>query len=217
MRRTQPSAQANQRRNLLGPVRDRAITKPIPTNRSTTSTRAGVSRSERLVPHRSPPIDLTSDAEDDSERSFATEEEEEEVEDDEDEDEDEENKDEEAAYEDEEDVRLANASPGRANMLSTANLSRFHHIVEESIYTVCYEHRYDYGDTQFSILGSYTDMADANAAVLGSKSGRGFDWDDYREQWSTDGTVSIHGSGEEDNYKVMIRKTRLKRRVTLSR
>lgn len=212
MRRTQPSAQANQRRNLLGPVRDRAITKPIPTNRSTASTGAGISRSERLVPHRSLPIDLTSDAEDDGERFSAAEEDEE--------NENEGDEDEEDEYYDDEDVRLENASPGRANMLSIANLSRFHHIVEESIYTVCHEHRYDYGPTQFSILGSYTHMADANAAVLGypnNKSLGGFEWDDYREQWSIDGTVSIHGSGEEDNYKVLIRKTKLKRRVPLSR
>jgi len=168
MRRTQPSAQRSQRRNILGPVRDRAITKPIPTNRSTASTGAGISRSERLVPHRSPPIDLTSDAEDDGERFSAAEEDEE--------NENEGDEDEEDEYYDDEDVRLANASPGRANRLSTAKFC----LVEESIYTVCYEHRYDYGDSQFSILGSYTHMADANAVVLGyrdEKTRRGFEWE----------------------------------------
>jgi hypothetical protein len=121
MRRTQPSAQANQRRNLLGPVRDRAITKPIPTNRSTASTGAGISRSERLVPHRSPPIDLTSDAEDDGERFSAAEEDEE--------NENEGDEDEEDEYYDDEDVRVANASPGRANRLSTAKFC----LVEERL------------------------------------------------------------------------------------
>lgn len=229
MRRTQPSAHRNQRRNILGPARDRAITKPIPTNRSNAS---GINRSAHLVPHRGPPIDLTSDADEDSELSFATDEDEEDGNEedlddgngqdpddgngqdlddgngqDQDEHQYEANPDEQPPYEHSEHLYPSPTSPKRLKF----------HLVEETIYTVYYEHRHDYSTDQFSILGAYTDISDANAAVLRCRYAQGhqwgFEWDDYRELWARDGTVSIRGRGEEDNYHVSIRKMKLGRRV----
>lgn len=230
MRRTQLSAHGSQRRNIFGPARDRAITKPIPTNRSNAS---GINRSAHLVPHRGPPIDLTGDSgDDDSECSFATDEDGEDgdgqdpddgngqdLDDGNGQDPDdwhgehqhEANPDEQPPYEHSMPLYPSPTSPKRTKF----------HLVEETIYTVYYEHRHDYNTDQFSILGAYTDIADANAAVLQCRYAQGhqwgFEWDDYRELWARDGTVSIRGRGEEDSYCVSIRKMRLGRRVLVGR
>ncbi len=226
MTRTQLSAQGSQRRNILEPVRDGAITKPTPPKWSTGS---GISRSERLVSHRDPPVDLTSDAAGDSERSFATDEDggdgkKQDQDDVNEQDQDEgiqdqqaqEIQDQQAEYENEADVHPENTSSERTNMPSTAK-SR---LVEESIYTVYYEHGFNRGPPEFSVLSSYTHLADANAAVLqypNDKSFGGVEWDDYRDMRSADGMVTVQGRGEEDNYNVSIWKTRLGRRVLVGR
>lgn len=107
----------------------------------------------------------------------------------------------------------------RNNTAARSRLSRSHRTSEEAIFTVLSETNYHYGDKETAVEGSYTQVEDANAAVLRymEEGFGGCESEDYCEEWLRDGTVQISGEGEEESYTCSIKKTKLMRRVPLHR
>ncbi|KAL8732339.1 MAG: hypothetical protein Q9181_003983 [Wetmoreana brouardii] len=109
-----------------------------------------------------------------------------------------------------------NAIARRQNKAAVATLNQSFALVEDSVYDVRIEHKFIYQNDYTTVEGTYTHLADANAAALSWFSdafGSGIEWDEYKQEWYGD-EVHITASGfEEESFEISIGQTKLHRRV----
>ncbi|KAL8702721.1 MAG: hypothetical protein Q9201_004097 [Fulgogasparrea decipioides] len=104
----------------------------------------------------------------------------------------------------------------RQNKAAVAMLNKSFALVEDTVYDVRIEHKFIYQDNYTTVEGTYTHLADANAAALSwfsDEFGSDIEWDEYKQEWKG-GRVHITASGfEEESFDISVGKTKLHQRA----